>query len=297
MPTDLSNQPLSSFEGASARTDQQKAALLASVAQAGTAGVQQYQQAQAQTNDLRGQAINSALGAAQTSPLGAIPGGASAVTAPIEQNFAMRQADLAQGQATFTQDIERQRAGNESFFGQMQQALPVVESRTKLAIQQILAEQEEARQQRDLQKQMAQMQLQEAQTRASSAGQDQRTPEEIEYAQLRNEGLRNENSSVREGNAIKQAATAKLESFRQSESPKVMSIIERAFDYDDPIKFLDSLVGTQLEMAGTADKGGRGKGHVPGALNYEYILDRVRQIQNAKPQGTNTNLLTTFGIG
>lgn len=283
MPTDLSNQSLSSFEGAAARTDAQKAALLASIAQSGTAGVQQYQAAQSQTADLRGQAINSALGAAQTSPLSTIPGGANQVTAPIEQNFAMRQADLAQGQATFTQDIERQKAGNESFFGQMQQALPVVENRTKLAIQQILAEQEDARQQRDLQKQLAQMQLQEAQTRASSAGQDQRTPEEIEYAQLRNEGLRNENASVRDAGAVKQAATAKLEAFRQSESPKVMSIIERAFDYDDPIKFLDSLVGTQLELASVADKGGRGKGHTQGALNYEYILDRVRQIQNAKP--------------
>jgi hypothetical protein len=283
MPTDLTNQPLSSFEGAAARTEAQKAAVLASIAQSGTAGVQQYQQAQAQTNDLRGQAINSALGAAQTSPLSTIPGGVNQVTAPIEQNFAMRQADLAQGQATFGQDIERQKAGNEGFFGQMQQALPVVENHTKVAIQQILAQQEEAKQQRDLQRQLGEMQLQEAQMRASQAAagpQDTRTPEEVEYAQLRNQGLR-QDITAQDNETTQAADDARKAQVDQKAAALLKGKYADAKESQSYQAFIGLANGT-LTLP-QAQKLYRTPGGKP--LNWDYIMNLVNEFQGTPASG------------
>lgn len=307
-------EQLSSFASAADRTEQQKQALLQAVAQAGAAGGNAYQAAQQQTNDLRGQAVGAALGAAQGSPLGQIGGGVQSLTAPIEQDFARRQADISQGAATFQQDIARQQAGGEEFFGRMQTAIPVVENYTRQAIERILAEERAEQEQRALQREMAQMQLQGARedradraaeraARAQNGGLS--VSERIAQERENREAFCFENpddpkcqdSAQRKAaneEAYANAQQAELDRILASESSKVGSIIQEAMTYKDPIAYLRKLIGSTLETAADADKGGTGKSHRQGALNYEYIRDRVNAILNARPA---TNAPTVAGSG
>lgn len=290
-------EQLAAFNSASQRTEDQKQALLQAVAQAGSAGARAYDQAQTQTTGLRDQAVGAALGAASTSPLSGISGGTERVTGPINQNFAMRQADLAQGNATFQQDIARQGASGEQFFGQMQSAIPVVENYTRQAVEKILSAERESQADRQLQREIAQNQL--AQSRQSSSGNDLR--DQIAQSNEQRTAFCFENpddpkclsASERkqvgtEASAAQaKAATDALNRIAEAEDPKVFSIVNSAF-FDEngdprqsPVGYLKTLIGSTLETAADADKGGRGKTHRRGALNYEYILDLIKQVQNA----------------
>lgn len=284
---------LSSFASATNRTADQQKALLEAVAQAGTAGAKAYQTAQDQTGQLKQQAVGAALNAAGTSPLAQVPGGSNALTAPVEGNFAMRQADLAQGQATFGQDIARQQASGNQFFGQMQAAIPIVESRTRQAVERILADQQSEREVRQNQLEMSRNSL--AQSRMGAEGKPQSISESIALAREEREKLCFENpsdprctgtgkaSSPADAQRIGQESGKRaLQQVLASEPARVSSMIAAAFDSDNPIAYLQSQLGTTLETASEADQGGRGATHRKGALNYEYLMSRVNQILQAE---------------
>lgn len=311
---------LSSFQTAAQRTDDQKRALLDAVAQAGTAGSNAYQNAQQQTQGLRQQAVGAALNAAGTSPLASIPGGTNAVTAPIEQNFAMRQADLAQGQATFGQDIARQQAAGEQYFGQLQGAIPIVEQRTKQAIEKILADERMQQEQNAIQLEMSRNNLaasREARAQAANGGsirdqiaaaQEERArfcfdnptdPKCLSSAELKAQREDEETAA----NAARGAfVTNALRTVRDTEGDRVGGIIIQAFRQTDmtPLDYIEKLLQDgQLETRGQADRGGVGKTHRQGALNYEYLRDRVAAIMEGADQAAKgpANVPTTSGAG
>lgn len=291
-------EQLSSFATASDRTEQQKQALLAAVANAGSKGAAAYEQAQTQTGGLKNQAVSAALGAASTSPVAGIPGGSAAITAPIEQNFAMRQADLAQGAAGFQQDIARQQASGEQYFGRMQTALPVVENYTRQAVEKILSAERESQADRQLQREIAQNQL--AQSRQSASGNSLRDQIAQNEENRRALCFENPNDPRCQDPADRRAEAAEKkaageEAFQQtyqevltSEPGKVGQTIsailfdEKGKRSADPWGNLQKLLAAgTLETAADADRGGVGKSHRQGALNYEYIRDRLVRILNA----------------
>lgn len=153
-------QQLSSFQDAASRTDAQRRALLDAVASGGQAGAQAYQQAQAQAQQARMDALAGASQAAQNSPLSLVQGGLAALERPVQQDAALRQADLSQAQQTLQNDLARQQASGEQFFSRMQQAIPITEARTRMGVEQIIREQQEAEAQRALEMQLAQLDLQ-----------------------------------------------------------------------------------------------------------------------------------------
>lgn len=275
---------------AAERTAQQQKALLDAVAQAGTAGAAAYQQAQTATNDIRQRAVGSALGAAATSPLSTQPGGTQAIVQPIQNNLDLRSADLAQGQATFGQDIARQQVSGNEYFGRLGAALPIVESRTQQAIQKILSDERQAQEQRNLQLETSRNAL--AASRASSSGNSLRD-QLAQNAENRTQFCfdnpddpkclsvaERKQNAIDDANARSTSIHDALNSTLAAETPRVAKIIADAFGstVPNPIAYLQSLIGSQLETRATADKGGIGKGHQSGLLNYEYILDKVNQI-------------------
>lgn len=181
--------PLSAFDSAAQRTDAQKRALLDAVATGGQAGAQAYQEAQAANQAARQQALAAATGNMQGSPLGLIPGGSQSQTAPVQQEFARRDADIAQAQGTLAADTQRQALAGEDFFGRMQSAIPITESRTRASVEQIIREQEEAARERALALQMQQLQL-EGQREAIAAQREARAFD----AQMRQQELKAQNN-------------------------------------------------------------------------------------------------------
>lgn len=148
---------LSSFSDAEQRTDDQKRALLASIAQSGSAGKAEFDRAQKELGDSRAQAINEA----QTRAIG--------IGAPAEYiaqarvgagaPYTERSADLEQNRATFGADMERQSAGAKDYFSRLGSAIPITESRTRAAVEQIIREQEEAAAERAQDRAMKQMEI------------------------------------------------------------------------------------------------------------------------------------------
>lgn len=151
---------LSAFDTAQQQTEVQRKALLDAVASGGAAGAQAYQQQQAQNQAMRQQAVANAAGAAQGSPLGLVQGGLASLQAPVARDAALRDAELGQAQSTLQNDLARQQSSGDDYFNRMQQAIPVTESRTRMGVEQIIREQEEAARERALQMQMAELQLQ-----------------------------------------------------------------------------------------------------------------------------------------
>lgn len=148
----MAENQLSSFQNAQQRTDEQKRALLSAIAQHGSAGKQQYDQAQQELNQGRTAAVNEA--ATRAGAIGAPAEYLAQARQQAASGYDMRSTDLAQNQAAFGADMERQGATNEQFFGQLGAAIPITESRTRAAVEQIIREQEEARQAREMEAQM-----------------------------------------------------------------------------------------------------------------------------------------------
>ncbi len=158
-PAAPTNQ-LSAFGTAQATTDAQRQALLAAVAQSGAAGAAQYQTAQDTQHNAQSEAVRTAMEIAQGSPLAHMTGGYDVVTDPVNNDFIRQGADLDAGRQAFSQDIARQQAAGQQYFGQLSQAIPLVESRTRAQVEQIMAEERQAAQARAMQMAMSQLDLQ-----------------------------------------------------------------------------------------------------------------------------------------
>lgn len=148
---------LSSFQNAEARTDDQRRALLASIAQSGSAGKQEFDQAQAKLASGRAAAVNEAAtrAGAINAPIGAIAEARTTAATPYDQ----RSADVAQNQAAFGADMQRQSASASDHFSRLGAAIPITESRTRAAVEQIIREQQEAGLERQQDRQMKAMEI------------------------------------------------------------------------------------------------------------------------------------------
>lgn len=157
----------SAYGNATERNDAQKKALLDAIAQQGTAGREAYQKSGQAINKDRQAAIQATMGqgaggqnllAGQSQEeLGFLPGGrADALSALAGSNRS--------AQAQFQADRSTQAAGVNEYFGRLNSAIPIEQSRTQGAIEQIIKQQEDAQAEREFQKQMQQLQLQQAQT-------------------------------------------------------------------------------------------------------------------------------------
>lgn len=164
VPAASPNQ-LGAFGSAQATTDAQRQALLAAVAESGAAGAQQYAQAQAQQGTAQEQAVRNALQMAQQSPLSVITGGYNVVTDPVNADFARMGADLDAGRQAFSQDIARQTAAGQQYMGQLSQAIPLVEARTRAQAQQIAEQARQEAADRAMRMAMGQMEMQSARER------------------------------------------------------------------------------------------------------------------------------------
>lgn len=157
MADDITNQ---AFANAAQRTNDQKAALLQVVANAGQAGLASYTAAQGQTDQLRQNAVNGALQAAQSSPLvQGNNGGSATVTNPLQAQGDLAQQNLANGSEAFGQAAQLNAQANANYMNQLGAAIPIVQARTQAAIQKILAQQQMADQDRQLQRDQLQAQI------------------------------------------------------------------------------------------------------------------------------------------
>lgn len=150
---------LSAFSSATERTQAQKKALLDALASQGSAGMTKLQETQGQLQEGQqaavGQALQRTAATSSASRPGAFQAAAAEAAAPAQAQI----DDSARAQGVFQEDIARQAATNEQFFGQLEGAIPVVQERTRLAVEEIIRQQEEAERDRALSQQLAEMQL------------------------------------------------------------------------------------------------------------------------------------------
>ncbi len=136
-------QQMEAFASASDRSAQQQRALLAAIAESGTAGANAYKEAQTQNQQLQ----QGALAQASGSP-------------DVSASLALNAASLASGKASFEADIARQGAANSSYMGQLDAAVPIVQERTRLGVEEIMAKAQAEREQRAMDKEMAMLSMQ-----------------------------------------------------------------------------------------------------------------------------------------
>lgn len=147
---------LSAFANAASKNDEQKAALLAAIAQNGAAGKAQFDRAAADVAAQQAQTAQATKERTDFAP--------AALVAQLQQGTAQvygdRAADVAQAQGTFDRDIAAQNNANGNYMSQLGAAIPVVEARTRLGVEQTIREQQEAERDRALQREMAGLDLQ-----------------------------------------------------------------------------------------------------------------------------------------
>lgn len=141
-------EQLSSFASASDRNEAQKRALLSAIAEAGSAGSAAYQQAQAHNQQLQQAAVTQAAGLAGGAGQGA------------QAAMALNDTALSTAKAGFEADIARQGANNSSYLTQVGAATPIVESRTRATVEQMLAQAQRQREQDAMQLEQSRLALQ-----------------------------------------------------------------------------------------------------------------------------------------
>lgn len=151
-------EPLSAFAGAQQRTEEQKKALLQAIAEGGSAGSQlMQQQLQAQEAN-RQQAIASQAQPGFNTAGGA--GFAQQISGIINQPFDLAAQMASTAQEVFNQDIARQQAAAGQFLTQVQQALPLEESRARSVVEQLVRQQQQEDAARAQQLALGQLELQ-----------------------------------------------------------------------------------------------------------------------------------------
>lgn len=161
------------FANAAVSNDDQKRALLAAIAQNGSAGAAALQQQAQQAQQAKAAAIQQIAGATKGNSASiSSPGFAGQQQALGAQVGDLRAADIAQGQQAYNQNIGQISAANDSYMGKVGAAIPIVQSRTQAAVQQIIAQQREAEAQRQAALQQQQLQLQQQRESIAAAQQD-----------------------------------------------------------------------------------------------------------------------------
>lgn len=117
---------MSAINEASKNQEQRRRETLAALAEAGSAGVDAYQNAQAEVTKYRDTALNAALeGAASRGASGAAGAQlASIVRGPGDRTL----QNLAAAQGTYEADMARRTAANEDYFAQAKAAVPVIQA-------------------------------------------------------------------------------------------------------------------------------------------------------------------------
>lgn len=156
------------FDSAGTAIDAQKAALLAAIAKAGTAGRQAYEAGQADLAAHRQSAVQAALaGAAQRGAPGELSGQLeSTVSQPYDRGI----ASLTAGAASRQGDLAARQANSDSYLTQVQGAMPVVRAQAERQLAALRAKAEMQAAKDDLSLQRSELALAAAQIRASTAG-------------------------------------------------------------------------------------------------------------------------------
>lgn len=136
---------LSAFATAQDRNADTQRALLASIAESGSAGKQAYEAQQAQNATLQQAALTAA---------------AKAPSAQLADTLALNTNALGGAQQSFEQDIARQQAANGNYMSQVGAAIPLVAERTRASVEQTLADLQAKREQQAADREQAQLALQ-----------------------------------------------------------------------------------------------------------------------------------------
>lgn len=145
---------LSSFQNADQRAREDALASLRAIAESGTAGRQALEASKAEIGATQQAALDSALRRFDDPGFSRpISGGArEALLSQARQPGDVYAADNAQAQKLFNDDMARASAANARYHDQVRSAIPLVESRTRAAAQEIAAEAEFRREQRALER-------------------------------------------------------------------------------------------------------------------------------------------------
>lgn len=119
------------YDEASGKIDENKRAMLAAMAQSGTAGAAAYQQAQAEIAAQQQAAVQAALGGA--AQYLASPQQRSQMEATIGAPYQRYQADLSAAQAYGAQSRANQEAANSAYFEQAKAAIPALRTYSQAA--------------------------------------------------------------------------------------------------------------------------------------------------------------------
>lgn len=142
---------LTAFASAQSRNSDQQRALLGAIAESGTAGAQAYKQAQDQNQQLQQAALGAAAGTGAAAPV---------VQGKLAGSLALNANALSGAKASFEADIARQQASNSAYMDQVGAAVPIVESRTRMGVEQLLAEAQARRERDAMEMEQARMSLQ-----------------------------------------------------------------------------------------------------------------------------------------
>lgn len=151
------------FANAGAQNTDQKAALLAAIAQNGSNGQAALQAQAAQAQAMKAAAIqqinDATKGNSATVSTPSFAGQQAGLGAGVGD---ARAADIAQAQQAYGQNMDAMKASNASYFDKVGAAIPIVQARTQAAVQQIIGQQkaQAAAQAAALQQQQLQLQAQ-----------------------------------------------------------------------------------------------------------------------------------------
>jgi hypothetical protein len=142
-----------SFDAAGTKIDEQKRALLAAMAQAGSAGKAAYEQAQARIAAQRQASLAAALDGANERGLSPELQEqlSSRITAPLDRQA----ADLSASQASYAGHQATIQAASESYLGEAQAAIPSLRARSERQVAALRAQAEQDEADRQLKRQLA----------------------------------------------------------------------------------------------------------------------------------------------
>jgi len=142
-----------SFDAAGTKIDEQKRALLAAMAQAGSAGKAAYEQAQARIAAQRQASLAAALDGANERGLS--PELQEQLSSRIAAPLDRQAADLSASQASYAGHQATIQAASESYLGEAQAAIPSLRARSERQVAALRAQAEQEEADRQLKRQLA----------------------------------------------------------------------------------------------------------------------------------------------
>lgn len=244
----------------------QKAALLAAIAQQGSAGQQAFQAEAQRRQEAQKAAVQQIAQQSQmTGAAGSAPKAATQQLQGMQSDLGSVYAqDAAMSQAAFKGSIDASSAANAAYMQAAGAALPVVNAQTQGTIAQIRAEQEAARAEREYQERMRRLEAEEAEKERAFRDRERTAAERAEAQALTEEEVGKKQDRI-VANVIRNESGVVADVFAKATDPSISA------NPDEAIRYATRLLDEEAENGQEVSDEDRRKmyGYI-----YEYFVGK-----------------------